>query len=576
MELRTHDLRFQWRGPRPTQARIAVVAISDDTLQAWPEPVVFWGSHYADVIRQAQTLDAAWIGLDIIQAVDADKYAPQQNPTAMLARALQEGHGGIVLSNLRSQNGVPVNPVPRLTMLDETVENVGFVDLPLQTDDTVRTAFLFVQGKERPLPSFAALLAARVQRQSPESIRVLEALVGSSKVDEDTAAFWINYTGQQFPSIPAERLVTGQLSAKERQLLSGAVVLIGVTHRLSNDKHLVPGGGFQSGIQVIAQSLATLLDKAALQRWTPNQETSLTLVLALLLALSTIILPFGRGLLVASAVSICWGAGAMAAFASYHFLLPVCGPLLGIGLPWLTFQSARSLEEGILRLYTEAVFGRYVSSEIRDYVLDDLAHQQLGGQEREGSVLFVDLRGSTAFAEGRPPKEVMQELNACFQEIVPAIDRHRGLLLGYRGDGFLAVFGVPYPLQNHAQAAMNTATEIVSAVHRRNAECAVQGLPVWKIGCGLHSGLMVCGNLGVRQRLEFTVIGDTVNLGARLEEINKELESEIVLSEAIYARLEDPPAVLGPQEQVPRGRTSPVRFYWVGSMEKGVTSDGTE
>ncbi len=564
VELRAQDMRFQWRGPRETQSRIVIAAVSEDTLQAWPEPTIFWGGHYGEVINHSLELGAAWIGLDAIQAVDADEeYAPQQRPTLRLAQALQKAGGHVMLSNLRSTTGLPVNPAPRLTTLAETADNIGFVDFPAQTDDIARASALFVRDREGILPGFIALLAARFRGIAPDDSRALGALAGVPVADKDAPTFWINYMGRPFPTVSADRLAAGRLNEAERQQLRGAIVLIGVTHRLSNDKHRIPGGAYVSGVEVQANALATLLDGEALRRGTRGQEALLTLALSLALFGLMMRLSFGRGLLLLGVTVAVWIAFAQYVFASAYWLLPVAGPILGWILPWLVFHSVRSLEEGFQRLEIEAEFGRSVSAEIRDYLLSDPARRQLGGDEREATILFMDIRGFTTYAQTRKPSDVVQELNALFREIVPAIDRHKGLLYKFTGDGLMAVFGVPLPLENnHAQAGVNAAREIAQAARRVNVERAARGLSPWKIGSGLHSGMVFYGNLGIAERSEFTVIGDTVNLAARLEGLNKELGSQIVISQATCDLLIDHSQVAALGEQAIRGR-DPVQVYSV-------------
>jgi adenylate cyclase len=566
IELRSHDLRFhlrfQWRGPRRTKAHVVIIAIDDDTLQAWQEPMVFWGTHYATVIRRAREAGAAWIGMDVIQATDADRYAPNgARPTIDLARALQEARGRVVLSNVQSIDGPPVNPAAPLVMLEETAENIGFVNLPPQTDEQVRTASLFLRDRAGILPSFVGLLAARALGFAPQDERALRSLAGYAGDDPDAPVFWVNYTGRPFPVIPADRLAAGGLTEVERQTLDGAILLVGTTYRLSNDRYQLPPRGFENGVQLQAQALSTLLDGVSLRRGARRQEALLTAILACLMLVSTLRYAPGRGLAMVGVAGAAWCGGAFIAFDRGNTLLPIVAPLCGFALPWLAFHCARSLEEGVRRLEVEAVFGRYVSSEIRDFLLSDPAHRQLGGLERNATVLFVDIRGFTAYAQTRAPAAVMGELNALFGEMAPIIDRQSGLLYKYTGDGLLAVFGVPRPLENHAQAALNAAQEMATTVRRINAERAKAHLPPWRIGCGLHSGPVVYGNLGVAARSEFTVIGDTVNLASRLQALNKQWNSDIVLSGETYQQLTAPPAACVAQECEIDGRTGPVLTY---------------
>src|SRR5207237_2436759 len=129
--------------------------------------------------------------------------------------------------------------------------------------------------------------------------------------------------------------------------------------------------------------------------------------------------------------------------------------------------------------------------DIAEYLLRHPAHLQMGGEEREVSALFVDIRGHTTTAQRYQPSLMMAQLNELFGEIVPVIQRHGGLIYGYRGDGFLAVFGAPRPLANHAQAAVEAAMEAVQVTRQISAARVQAGKETVRIGCGINTGLVV-------------------------------------------------------------------------------------
>jgi adenylate cyclase len=190
------------------------------------------------------------------------------------------------------------------------------------------------------------------------------------------------------------------------------------------------------------------------------------------------------------------------------------------------------------------MFGRYVSPQIRDYILQDPVHQRPGGTLREATILFLDMRGSTVYGEKKDPVLLLHDLNEFFGVIVPIVERTSGLLYRYTGDGFLAVFGAPTsppPGVDHAHAALETAGALAHAVRESGERRAAQGLTAWRIGCSVHTGYVACGNLGTAERPDFTVIGDAVNLCAKMEEGNKGHCSDIVASAATVERLRPTP-----------------------------------
>jgi adenylate cyclase len=563
-ELLTQDLRFLHRGPRATHARIVIAAIADSTLKAWPEPMALWGFHHAAAITRAQQLGARWIGLDFIQHVSGGDEADR-------AFALALRGGNVVLSQILSSPVGPVNPIDALLYAHEQqLENLGFVEIPSEPDEAVRRQILFKQQDGSYLPSFPTALALRLRGRSPAGGAALQALAAEMGDAAKDRGFWINYVGPPgaFPTIPVERLAAGNLTEAERKQIRDAVVLIGPTFAGSNDEHRGVGGRDYPGVEINAHALATLIDRRPLRRASRVQEAAITALVGLATALAVASLPGQWGLALVVAACFGWWWGAARAFQADR-LWPVAGPWLAIGLSWTGHQVARAVVESRRRHRIQRLFGRYVTPEIVDHLLRHPSHLQLGGAECEASILFVDIRGHTTAAQRRKPSAVMADLNELFCRIVPVIQWHGGLIYGYRGDGFLAVFGAPRPLENHAQSAVEAAIEAVRVTRRISAARVRDGRESVRIGCGINSGLVVCGNLGGADRAEYSVIGDTVNTAARLEELNKspelnaEFPSEVVISRQTYDLLHSPPPVRGPFEFTIRGREGRTQVYEV-------------
>jgi class 3 adenylate cyclase len=208
----------------------------------------------------------------------------------------------------------------------------------------------------------------------------------------------------------------------------------------------------------------------------------------------------------------------------------------------------------------KGLFGQYLTPEVSDEILR-------GGVETEGapfdaSVLFADIRGFTAQAEKMEPQEVVRFLNGYFELMIEVVLKHGGIIDKFLGDGLLAVFGVPVPRDDHAERAVNAALAMhrsLGALNRRR-----EGAPPIDIGIGIHSGTVIAGNLGSEKKLEYTVIGDTVNLASRIEGLNKRFSTALIISETAYARLPAPERV-GGWQHIPavavRGRREPVDLY---------------
>jgi adenylate cyclase len=211
------------------------------------------------------------------------------------------------------------------------------------------------------------------------------------------------------------------------------------------------------------------------------------------------------------------------------------------------------------------VFSRFVPEHVVEEVLertdDDL---RLGGSRDVGTVMFTDLRGFTSFSEATPPHHVIELLNEYFSEMIDALFEHGGTLVGYRGDGLLAVFGAPIPMQDHADRSLAAAREMLELrLPRFNRWLAEHDLgDGFAMGIGLNSGQFMSGNVGSARQLEYTVHGDTVNTAARLEAMTKNLSCSILLADSTRAALQEPWAQLEfVGEFDVRGRESRIRLW---------------
>ncbi len=210
-------------------------------------------------------------------------------------------------------------------------------------------------------------------------------------------------------------------------------------------------------------------------------------------------------------------------------------------------------ERARFRLLEKERLERFLSPQVVDYVERHPEALAPGGRRLTATVLVSDLRGFTAFAQGRPPEEVVRTLNAHFERMTSILFRHGGTLDKFVGDGMLAVFGAPVPAPDHARAAVRCALEM---------QAAMAGAPL-PVGLAVHTGELVAGAIGGERRLEFTVIGDTVNTAVRLEAMNKEFGSSLVISDATYSLARDLVAVEERGDTKLRGREGSFKAYVV-------------
>jgi len=180
-------------------------------------------------------------------------------------------------------------------------------------------------------------------------------------------------------------------------------------------------------------------------------------------------------------------------------------------------------------------FGRYVTRQVADHLMK--ADQQLGGELVPVTILFSDIRSFTSISESMPPRELLDFLNEYFSGMVESVLTHNGVVDKFIGDAIMAVFGAPVPEEGDALNAVRSALDMRARLETINQGFLARGLPEIRAGIGLHTGQVVAGNMGHAQRMEYTVIGDAVNLASRLEGMTKELGCDVILSEDLYEQV---------------------------------------
>ena len=211
------------------------------------------------------------------------------------------------------------------------------------------------------------------------------------------------------------------------------------------------------------------------------------------------------------------------------------------------------------RDFLNDTFGKYVSKEVRDEILG--GRVTLNGELKEVTVLFADLRDFTRLVETIPPREVVTVINTYFEAMSAAIVSHHGLVLQYIGDEIEAVFGAPVALENHQQCAIEAALEMRTRLSQVNLNLANQGYPPLRHGIGLHTGKVVAANIGSSQRLSYALVGETVNIASRIQDLNKDFDTDILISDAVRQGL-DRCIVMKPLSPVPvKGIREPLHLF---------------
>jgi adenylate cyclase len=314
-------------------------------------------------------------------------------------------------------------------------------------------------------------------------------------------------------------------------------------------------------VEIHAHLITGMLDGTT--RSTPPWADDARLVAVLVLGalLTALLLRFGP--LVGLVATLALLGGLFAAYAvawSRFWVVPMAAPMLTLfGLYALNTAYGFFAETRSKRQMTK-LFGQYVPPELAAEMSQDPAHYTMEGQSRDMTVLFSDIRGFTDFSEKLPPAELAEVLNAYLSTMTRIVQQQRGTIDKYIGDAIMAFWNAPVDLADHATRAVATALEMQAALPQLNREFAARGWPEVKIGVGVNSGRMSVGNMGSEFRMSYTVMGDAVNLGSRLEGITKQYGVGILVTRPTVEA--DPVhAFMKVDEVRVKGKETPVAIY---------------
>lgn len=233
---------------------------------------------------------------------------------------------------------------------------------------------------------------------------------------------------------------------------------------------------------------------------------------------------------------------------------------LGLFLLYSYFEDKRRKEEAA-KMQMKSAFRQYVAPEIIEEILKDPEKLKLGGEKKELSIFFSDIRGFTTISEKLKPEELVHFLNEYLSEMSEIIMKNKGVIDKYIGDAIMAFWGAPIEEKDHARLACESCIEMKEKLKTLNQKLAARGLPHIKIGMGVNTGEAVVGNLGSKDKFDYTIIGDNVNLASRLEGLNKMYETAIIINETTYEKVKSLFLVREIDLVKVKGKTKPVRIY---------------
>jgi len=384
-------------------------------------------------------------------------------------------------------------------------------------------------------------------------------------------------TSGRFRYVSAADVVAGRV---DPAVFEDRIVLVGTSAPGLTDLRATPLSAAFPGVEIHAGLLSGALEQAQRHPIKVRSPLADTGMLALLLVLGGVLaaaMPMlgapgvlGLGALSASGV---WIAGAVA-WSHHGVLLPVAATLLAVAALTLLNLSLGYLIEGRARRAVAGLFGEYVSPALVERMMrDPQRYSRASSENRELTILFVDIRGFTRIAETMDPEALREYINVFLTVMTEIVHRHGGTLDKYIGDAVMAFWGAPLEDARHADHAVAAALAMLEAVERLNTMLAGRGMPPLRIGVGVNTGVVRVGDLGSRLRRAYTVIGDPVNLAARFEGLTRQYDAPIIVGETTMRQAGGQRfRALGSARVA--GREEPVLIYAPESVAAGSPSCG--
>jgi adenylate cyclase len=480
---------------------------------------------------------------------------------------------------------------PPFPALSSVAAGLGHNLFLLDRDGPMRHAVPYVRSPRGALPSLGIAAALRAAGIRPTDVRlegdVLHLGDRAMPLAWNTVAssegpiryLWslINFRGPSFPrGVTYKTYAFFDLLYSNEQILAGVppdidpavfrdkLVFIGTSASGLSDTFETP---FSLGRMPGAQIHAAMADDVLSNRFMAPVRATMRLatVVGAGLAVGVIaaLVPAWWALAATMTLGAILGAAATRFFAQGVWL-NVTQPFLSASVALFGGVAYQYLVEGREKRRMKKLFGQYVSKDVYEQLVANPALARLGGQRREMTVLFSDIRGFTTVSEGGQPEAIVGMLNEYFTRMVELVFRHQGTIDKFVGDMVMALFGAPLDDPQHADHAVETALDMIEELRRLNARWAGEGrFSGLDIGIGINTGPMIAGNIGSDRIMSYTVIGDSVNLGARLESLNKDYGTRIIISEATRAQLTRRYRLRPLGDVVVKGKTQPVAIFEV-------------
>jgi adenylate cyclase len=617
LELATIDYRFQARGVDQTikdSSDVVIVEISDDSFKSLPSRWPWPRSYYAHLIRNLKAAGAKVVALDLMLVGD-DIYSRRNDDD--LRAAIREA-GNVVLAG-------KTDVVSDMYMRTSTKENfgniffgvdsaIGIVNIRNDPDGVYRRySPFFGTSTGEKIPSFGFAALNKWFGYSPFVTADLypDQIIYADRAfpNYEQASFYINFYGPnrtfrhiKFADVVDDETVTTVEEAETGEEINtftdpdygylhdgtfkNKIVLVGSTMPEDHDLFPAPiaggkqvGDNLMYGVEIHANVIQNILQDKILWKQSQTKEIVEIFILTIITFLVTSLLKESKtkhpflvelnGFLFSMAGIFGIGYASIVLFNRFDYVLAVISPMLAVLGGYVTSTAYHFVLERNQRMLIKTMFSTYVNPSVVDQLITNPEKLTLGGQREELTVLFSDIEAFTTFSQNMPPEELVAILNEYLSAMAEIIFTNDGTLDKYEGDAIMAFWGAPVPQHDHAMRACVTALKMQKALADIHEIWRHQNKPIFRMRIGINTGDMIVGNMGGRGKFNYTVIGDSVNLGSRLEGANKEYKTHVMASQRTYDKVKD--QILGRELDLitVKGRSEPVTIYELIQMRDG-------
>ncbi|MGR3320196.1 MAG: CHASE2 domain-containing protein [Candidatus Anammoxibacter sp.] len=597
VELKTLDYRFLWRGIEEPDGQIVILGIDKRSLNNIKDPMIFWRPHFAKVIRKLAEGGAKAIGLDFVFAIPLTKKVEGKDYDKIMAMALKDADNVILtkvfIHDKEKDAYIVDEPISRLRFA-ASPHYAGFVNLTSDLDNHVRRQTLSIKDdKGKGHLSFGLAILAKfhdklgkdVVEVKKNKVSLGDKIIPTNKYGE----MLINFAGPNgtFPHISfydAWKRADNESAEYFKNNFAGKIVLIGTTNILHQDFKPTPFFGSKNyteirstyGVEIWANVINTMLQEKYIVRLPIWQIALIILFIGLIVSYISLQFSLTRSLITMCAFGVAYIFLCIILFKSHSVWISIVAPSFTIPLTFAVIFSYRYSVENKQRNIVKKLFQYYLHPSIVNELLKDPASVKLGGVKKELTIFFSDIEGFTSISERVDPEELVDLINVYLTEISGIIIKNEGTIDKFVGDAVMAFFGAPLDSTNHAVLACYAALDAQKHLKSLRKSFKNKGWPEINTRIGINTGDVVIGNMGGENRFDYTVLGDSVNLAARLEGANKMYSTHIMIGEQTYEIAKDEVVTRELDIIRVKGKSKPVKVYELIARKDEIDKDTIE